>query len=277
MQIRITDLMDDNCPTEISLGREDKAMARRINAAVMEKIGQAQPKPRRVGRKTLRTLLLAAAIAALMGTAAYATSAFFMKTEKTEEAVSGSWRAVDAEGKLTQDQKLEYPDAGMVLTFEGPEEIPNQPEFRCFYLPSGANFGFTDKEGWATYLSDNGQGAEIPYIISARAVRPGNFKTVINGEVTLVKEEDWGEWHVTELTSDYTDCTWPWVYEQASFALLFNGEKGWLVEITGTDDLETLEHIARELEIRDSGKLPYFAESEETAVEGIGMIDPGRG
>ena len=117
MQIRITDLMDDNCPTEISLGREDKAMARRINASVMEKIGTTQPKPRRAGRKTLRTALLAAAIAALMGTAAYAGSAFFMKTEKTDEAVSGSWRAVDAEGKLTQDQKLEYPDAGMVLTF----------------------------------------------------------------------------------------------------------------------------------------------------------------
>ena len=277
MQIRITDLMDDNCPTEISLGREDKAMARRINASVMEKIGAARPKPRRVGRKTLRTALLAAAIAALMGTAAYATSAFFMKTEKTDEAVSGSWRAVDKEGKLTQDQKLEYPDAGMVLSFEGPEEIPNQPEFRCFYLPSETNFGFTDEEGWATYLSDNGRGAEIPYIIAARAVRPGNFKTVINGEVELVKEEDWGQWHVTELTSDYTNCTWPWVYEKANFVLLFNSEKGWLIEITGTDELETLEHIARELEIRDSGKLPYFAESEETAVEGIGMIDPGRG
>ena len=167
--------------------------------------------------------------------------------------------------------------AGMVLTFEGPEEIPNQPEFRCFYLPSETTFGFTDAEGWATYLSDNGQGAEIPYIIAARAVRPGNFKTVINGEVTVVKEEDWGEWHVTELTSDYTNCTWRWSYEKANFVLLFNGEKGWLIEITGTDELETLEHIARELEIRDSGQLPYFAESEETAIEGIGMIDPGRG
>ena len=277
MQIRISDLMDNSCPTDVSLGSEDKAMARRINASVMEKIGAARPKPRRAGRKTLRTALLAAAIAALMGTAAYAGSAFFMKTEKTDEAVSGSWRAVDAEGKLTQDQKLEYPDAGMVLTFEGPEEIPNQPEFRCFFLPSEANFGFTDEEGWAIYLSDNGQGAEIPYIIAARAVRPGNFKTVINGEVTVVKEEDWGEWHVTELKSDYTNCTWRWSYEKANFVLLFNGEKGWLIEITGTDDLDTLEHIARELEIRDSGKRPYFAESEETAIEGIGMIDPGRG
>ena len=269
--------MDDNCPAGISLGREDKAMARRINASVLEKIGEKQPKPKRMAKKSLRTLLLVAAIAALMGTAAYATSAYFMKTEKTDEAVSGSWRAVDKEGNLTQDQKLEYPDAGMVLSFEGPEEIPNQPEFRCFYLPSDATFGFTDAEGWATYLSDNGDGPSIPYIVSAGVVRPGNFKTVINGKVELVKEEDWGEWHVTELSSDYTDCTWHWIYDRANFVLLFNAEKGWLVQITGTADLETLEHIARELEIRDSGNRPYFAESEETAVEGIGMIDPGRG
>ncbi len=269
--------MDDNCPTEISLGREDKAMARRIHASVMEKIGEAQPKPRRAGRKTLRTALLAAAIAALMGTAAYAGSMFFMNAEKTNEAVSGSWRAVDKEGKLTQDQKLEYPDAGMVLTFEGPEEIPNQPEFRCFYLPSEANFGFTDKEGWAAYLSDNGDGPDIPYIISAGVVRPGNYKTIINGEVSVVKEEDWGDWHVTELTSDYTNCTWRWVYDRANYVLLFNSEKGWLVQVTGTEDLETLEHIARELEIRDSGERPYFEAHEGIVVEGIGMIDPGRG
>ena len=108
-------------------------------------------------------------------------------------------------------------------------------------------------------------------------VRPGNFKTVINGEVTIVKEEDWGDWHVTELTSDYTNCTWRWSYERANYVLLFNSEKGWRVDVTGTADLETLEHIARELEIRDSGERPYFADSGETVVEGIGMIDPGRG
>ena len=277
MQIRISDLMDESCPAEVTLGGEDKAMARRINDSVMAKIGAEQPRPRRVMKRSVRTLLLVAAIAALMSTAAYAASEYFMNLKKTDEAVSGYWRAVDAAGNLTQEQKLSYPDAGMVLSYEGPAEIPNQPEFRCWYLPSEANFGYTDEEGWATYLSDQGEGPDLPYIVSSGVVRPGNFKTVINGEVTIVKEEDWGDWHVTELTSDYTNCTWRWSYERANYVLLFNSEKGWRVDVTGTADLETLEHIARELEIRDSGERPYFADSGETVVEGIGMIDPGRG
>ena len=69
MQIRISDLMDRSCPDEVELGAADKAMAGRVNDAVMAKIGETQPKPRRTGRKTLRTLLLVAVIAALMGTA----------------------------------------------------------------------------------------------------------------------------------------------------------------------------------------------------------------
>ena len=277
MQIRISDLMDKSCPDEVELGAADKAMTKRVNDAVMAKIGIAQPKPRRAGKKTLRTFLLVAVIAALMGTAAYAASGWFMGLKKTEEPVTGHYRAVDKDGNLKTDYKLTYPDAGMVLTFEGPAERTNQPEFRCFYLPEpeGSLFGFTDEEGWTTYLTDDGEGASIPFIVSAANVRPGNHRRVINGEVTTVREEDWADWHVTELTSDYTHCTQRWNYERANYVLLFNSEKGWLINICGTAPLETLEHIARELEIRDSGR-PAFS-GEDDAVETLGILDPGRG
>ena len=266
--------MDQNCPENVEFGAEDRAMARRVNARVMQKLGIEEPKPRR-GKKTIRTFLLAAAIAVFMGAAAYAVSGWFMNMKKTNEPAIGYWRSVDAAGNLTDEQKIVFPDAGMVLSFEGPKERTNRPEFRCWYLPGEADFGFTDEEGWTGYLSDSGTGPEIPYIVGAGNVRAGNFKTVINGDVTLVKEEDWGEWHVTMLTSDYSNCKNRWVYERANFVLLFNAEKGWLVTVTGTDPLETLEHIARELEIRDSGE-PAFA-GEDAAVESIGILDPGRG
>jgi hypothetical protein len=198
-----------------------------------------------------------------------------MNLRKTGTAETGYWRELDEQGKILNEHKVSFPDAGMVLTFEGPAERKNQPEFRCFYLPSEANFGYTDAEGWSEYLSDQGEGADIPYIVSAGNVRSGNHKRVINGEVTLVKEEDWDGWRVTELTSDYTSCTGRWAYERANYVLLFNSEKGWLIQISGTADLETLEHIARELEIRDSGR-PAFS-GEDDAVESIGILDPGRG
>ena len=275
VQIRISDLMDESCPTELRLGAEDKDMARRINASVMAKIGAQQPKMRRKARRTVYTLLLAAVIAALMGTVAYAASGWFMGLKKADEPVTGHYRAVDKDGNLKTDYKLSYPDAGIVLSFEGPEERTNQPEFRCFYLPSEADFGFTDENGWASYLSDSGEGASIPYIVSASNVRAGNHRRIINGEVTTVKEEIWGDWQVTELTSDYTHCTQHWAYDRANYILLFNSEKGWLILVSGTDDLDTLEHIARELEIRDSGE-PAFS-GEDSAIESLGILDPGRG
>lgn len=274
MQIRISDLMDESCPEKIELGAEDRAMARRVNARVLQKLNIAEPKPRRM-KKTVRTFLLAAAIAVFMGAAAYAVSGWFMNMKKTDEPAVGYWRSVDAAGNLTDEQKIVFPDAGMILSYEGPKERTNRPEFRCWYLPSEADFGYTDAEGWTGYLSDSGTGAEIPYIVGAGNVRAGNFKTVINGEVTVVKEEDWDDWHVTFLTSDYTHCQGRWVYERANFVLLFNAEKGWLVTVTGTDSLDTLEHIARELEIRDSGESAFSG--EDNMVESIGMIDPGRG
>ena len=275
MQIRISDLMDACCPENVELGAEDKDMAGRINESVMAKIGVGQPRSKRTAKKPLRTLLLVAVLATLMGSAAYAVSGWFMNLRKTETAETGYWRELDEQGKILNEHKASFPDAGMVLTFEGPAERRNQPEFRCLYLPSEANFGFTDAEGWTTYLSDQGEGSDIPYIISAGNVRAGNHKRIINGEVTLIKEEERDNWHVTGLTSDYTDCTMRWNYERANYVLLFNSEEGWLVMVSGTDDPDTLEHIARELEIRDSGE-PAFA-GEDAAVESIGILDPGRG
>ena len=162
MQIRISDLMDACCPENVELGAENKDMAGRINESVMAKIGVGQPRSKRTAKKPLRTLLLVAVLATLMGSAAYAVSGWFMNLRKTETAETGYWRELDEQGKILNEHKASFPDAGMVLTFEGPTERRNQPEFRCFYLPSEANFGFTDAEGWTTYLSDQGEGSDIP-------------------------------------------------------------------------------------------------------------------
>lgn len=269
--------MDGCCPAEVTLGSEDRALARRINASVMAKLGVPEQKPRRTAKKSLRTLLLVAALAALLSTAAYAVSGWFMNLKPADGPVSGKWVELAADGTVLNEQKLVYPDAGLVLSFEGPEVRSNIPEFRCWYLPSDATFGFTDAEGWATYLSDNGEGRSIPYVISGASVWTGSHRRVINGEVTPVKEDDWGDWHVTELTSDYTNCAQRWAYDRANFVLLFNAEKGWLIEICGTAELETLEHIARELEVRDSGERPYYEQRESSFTETIGILDPGRG
>ena len=53
-----------------------------------------------------------------------------------------------------------------------------------------------------------------------------------------------------------------------------NAGRGYLVSICGTDDMETLRHIARELEIRESGT-PYAP--NDSVIESFGILEPGRG
>ena len=91
--------------------------------------------------------------------------------------------------------------------------------------------------------------------------------------MTVIKEEYWGDWYVLQLSSDYSGCKLRWPSEKANYILLFDEESGILVTIGGTSDIETLEHIAREMEIRNSGrKMP-----ENNMDAGIGQIDIGRG
>lgn len=54
---------------------------------------------------------------------------------------------------------------------------------------------------------------------------------------------------------------------------MFDPERGYLVRASGTDSMETLEEIAKNLEIRESDTPPF----ESPFSEEIGMLDLGRG
>ena len=274
MQIRISDMMDECCPAQVELGDGDAMLAARVQSRVFEKIGAARPRRR---SKAARILPLAAVLALLLGTVAFAASEFFMNVERRDAAeppVEGRWLMVGEDGQVLTDVKEIAPNAGMVLGFSGPEERWNMPEFRCFYLPSAAEQGLTDEEGWTRYLADEhgDTETEIPYIIEARNVEPGVSRFVIDGAAELVKEERWGDWQVMEVHSDYRNV-YPRGYDEANYILLFDAARGYLVQVKGTLDMETLEHIARELEIRQSAE--PFAPSGYT--EMLSSLNVARG
>lgn len=267
----MTDICSQLCPESLSISGKDRALTERVKAEVFSELGLSY-RPRR--GKLFRTALLVAVMASLFVGGAFAISRYFMSIEKApEENVSGYWTEYSEAGEILEQQELVFPDAGMIFNFTGPEEQAGVPEFRCFWLPEEPDAGGTDAEGWTGYLALYGEESDFPYIINCGSARSDGSRLVLNGDVTLIKEEYWGDWYVLQLSSDYSGCKLRWPSEKANYILLFNEQSGALVTIGGTSDMETLEHIAREMEIRDSGKTA----PENNMDASIGQIDIGRG
>ncbi len=285
MTVYITDLCAALCPADVDIGRVDALRTARVKSAVFDKLGMDAPgaanapkAPSRRMRKSARVALIAAVIAALLGATAYAVSAFTLNRRDVEpdEVVTGYWTYLDETGAVAESQKWSYPHAGMVFTFSGADSAYNKPEFRCFYLPNEPTEGITDENGWTTNLAGTPPtGHSFPYCITASNVPAGNCQYVINGKAELVDETDWGAWHVMKITSDYSEHDgFEFDNDRVNYIILFDAARGYFVNIRGTSDMETLDHIARDMEIRESAT-PYSPNPNLS--ETIAILEPGRG
>lgn len=271
MKLKISELCSGCCPENVTLGTADAELAARIKAKTLKKIG-VQPSRRRVG---VRTLLLAAAIAAFFGSAAYAIVRYSMNFQDVQdqgEVVSGRVLEISTDGEVLSDQTFYFPYASMVLSFTGPDESYNSPEFKANYLPSEPT-NAVGRDEWTTYLCNDGKGSIMPYLITAENVDTGNSKGVLNGKTEIVKQENRDGWEITEISSDYTECQSFCSWESVNYIFMFDPERGYLVRVSGTDSMETLEKIAENLEIRESDMPPF----ESPFSEEIGILDLGRG
>lgn len=270
MKLKISELCSGCCPENVTLGTPDAELAARIKAKTLKKIG-VQPARRHV---RVRTLLLAAAIAAFFGSAACAIARYSMNLQDVrdqDEVVSGHITEINKNGEVVNDETLYFPDAGLLLTFTGPDESYNSPEFKANYLPSEPTNGIGRGE-WTTYLCNDGKGNIMPYLITAKNVDTGNDKGVLNGKTEIVKQENWDSWEITEIVSDYTESSFA-NWEIVNYIFMFDPARGYLVQVSGTDSMETLEKIAENLEIRESDTPPF----ESPFSEEIGILDLGRG
>lgn len=262
LNVRCTDLAEDCFPEEIVLGEYDEALNARIKEKVMKQI-ELKHAVKRTGQ-VIRITALVAVLAVLFTVSAYATGLFSQKLTKASGSVSGEWIWHNEDGTL-EVQKMKYPEAGYVLTAEDTGSIPNRIELKANWLPSN-----TENVGkWGAYLHDDG-GFEgpVPYGVAVYYAIPG-FTAVLNGDVEILGEETWENYQVTRLTA-------AWNLEHGlgvqNFILLKDDEHGYIISIGGGDDFETLEHIARELEVRDTG-VPV----EYNPDFNIGIMNVGRG
>ena len=283
MQIRISDLMDNCCPEGVALGTADEQLTQRIKAEVLNKIKDGDRKPRR--RNGTRILLLAAVIASLMTATAFAAGLFGMRRESVpaDEIPSGYWRFYDEEGKLMEEQKLVYPDAGLVFTFTGPDRPRYQLEVKPGWLPEGEHYvecfrsDYTG-DGWGNSFGAFCSHDHIPCQIFAYEVDTGRRRSVLNAEPVTIEEETWDNWKVTKVAADYSNTEWSSLNKWLSlvnYILMFDEEQGILAVIRGEDSMDTLEKIAKNLEIRETDSpVPRSNPLDEIQ---IGMMDIGRG
>ena len=90
----------------------------------------------------------------------------------------------------------------------------------------------------------------MEYQIECHYAWPG-FTVYMDGlSAHVVKEEDWDDLHITEIEQQPFFKAPDGSPVTQRMLLLFNSGEGWYVSIGGRADFETLEHIARELEVR---------------------------
>ena len=271
MKLSIFDLADDCFPENVTLGEKDAATTAHIKERVMAKLEQEKEPVRRSRHKVVRIIALVAAIAAAMTATAYATGLFKMHMDRPEEGtvVSGTWTERKEDGSVDNVQTLTFPDAGFVFTFES-EAAPHEVKFRPGWLPEasgGPIFGMPDAEGWYEYLSDNGEGRDIPYVIQTLYMTSSRT-LVLNGDCQVIKEGEFNGYQMKEITCSYMSE----YLNDGNYLLLIDETEGYCLMIAGTNSMEDMEHIAEKLEIKVTDESVGYDPDHS-----IGQINIGRG
>ena len=91
-----------------------------------------------------------------------------------------------------------------------------------------------------------------------------------------IMKEDWGEYQAMKFHA-YQDIPANEYREETHldyyFVILFNQSNGEIVVVSGTSDMETVEHVAKELQIRRTDEMVKSSDFENNAV----FIDVGQG
>lgn len=118
MKLKISELCSGCCPENVTLGTSDAELTARIKAKTLKKIG-VQPTRRRV---RVRTLLLAAVIAAFFGSAACAIVRYNMNLQDVQdqdEVVTGHITEINKNGEVVNDKTLYFPGCRSAADLHG--------------------------------------------------------------------------------------------------------------------------------------------------------------
>jgi len=273
VKIAVADMAADCFPEDVSFEGFDAEATARIMSRVMEKIA-AEPKARRYTvRRVVSTVLIAAVLVSLFTVTAYALGLFGLKwrTPAPEETIHGTWAEENADGEKF-DVGMHYPNAGLVISYNC-ESAPHKIRFKPHWVPAEIMVlepSTIDEEGWYRQCG-HWDADDILYHIGIHYAALG-YQLVVNGEVSVVKEEQWDDLTVKEFNVLWDPAGRAGALANVNYVILFSEEHGYLLTISGTADFETLEHIAREIEIDVTDELYEYDPDFN-----IGILNLGRG
>ncbi len=239
-------------------------------------------------RKLWSTLLVAAIIISLLTGAAYALGIYRVEPweMKSVPEKAQAWVLMNLVGYEVERWLGDTFTNGFSFRFSG-EEAPHKVEFRPGWLPQEPTFWYYDsnlesdiikqyweesKRLWLQYLLDERQSETdffpapgihdvgIPYMITVQYAQEDNY-LIFNGRCQIVKHDFWDDYEVYEVYCEkeihlpYGVTDSEIVISPENYIELFSLNQGFVITIGGTSDMETLEHIARELEVRTTDEV----------------------
>lgn len=220
-------------------------------------------------KKRLISLALAAALVLALGVAAYAVySTYSARVPAPEESFRISWEE-NASGYI------EWTDAKLAVTF--PETAESREiEFRPGWLPDELNSLKSDE--WRSRLTAEQLADKYPDMTASQPLLIESYSMSMfnNGGALLllyytpedIIEEHWDEQGVDVMRFHCTQVLEANAYApertlEEDILLMSDPDEGWIVRLAGEVGMDTLVKVARNLEIRETGKTLRYDDFED--------------
>lgn len=285
MKFRITDLMDAVSDGSVRLEELSLASTENIKELTMKKIAENGIKrtPRHGAWRRIAPLAAAAALLLALGVTAYATGLFGWRVHPVEEGerITAPGRYEDQRTGEAVWREADLTGTTELILFDESDGPRYEAEFRPGWLPEepdvwlpeqGTDFEYEKRgehaaEGWYRFSSCDLRTEAtakayheagifgIPYQIEVISSYPAKRLMLYAQETRSLAEEDWDGVRVLKVETTTQSYS-------LNYVILVNDSEGWAVSVGGEDSIETLEHIARELEVRVTDTEVDFSKSE---------------
>ena len=239
--------------------------------------------------KYLIAIAAAVCLILAMGVAAYAMGLFSLghRDKEPGESYSIDW--------IGPNEKIVWDNFKYVFEFSGGDEC-YAVQFKEGWLPfppnENINSWATDSDGWRSRLvsecaevgdssSDNYQPYKIELYYAPQFINGGAL-ILLDQEPGEIISEQWDNHQVLKFTAtshrdaikdDVLGIDIPERTLEYYFVILFNPEQGYAAVVSGTSDMETIEHIAKELQFRQTDEVIKSSDFENNCT----FIDVGQG